>query len=108
MFLGKVLIPNSENQPRQAYSPMSEDINQEAEKAAFPQSDFERITQIVTSEFQVDEKVLENDTPTYFLKWPQETKKTFLKLLAKLDEIGQTAFLRKIGGKIVLRVTVKP
>ncbi len=86
---------------------MSEDLKPEPEKTAFQQSDFDRITQIVTSEFQVDEKLLENGTPTYFLKWPQETKKTFLRLHARLDEIGLTASLRRIGGRVVLRVNNK-
>jgi len=87
---------------------MSDPTNQEPEKQAFQQADFEGITQIVTSEFQVDEAILERGTPTYSLKWPQETKHTFLRLLKKLNEIKLIAFLRKTEGKIILTVTPKP
>ncbi|HLN45556.1 MAG TPA: site-2 protease family protein [Candidatus Sulfotelmatobacter sp.] len=74
---------------------------------ALQQTDFERITQIVRSEFEVEEALIQNGTSTYYLKWPQETKQPFLKLLNKLKELNLIALLRK-EDRIVLRVITKP
>ncbi len=87
---------------------MTELPNKELESQAIYQTDFEMITQIVMSEFQIDEAVLNQGTPTYSLSWPQETKQAFLRLLKKLNERELIAFLRKTGGKIVLTVAKKP
>ena len=87
---------------------MTETPNEKSEMSAFQQTDFERITQIVTAEFQVENALMEYGTPTYYLKWPQETKQAFLRLLEKLEEMKLIAFLRKVNGRIVLRVVVKP
>jgi membrane-associated protease RseP (regulator of RpoE activity) len=72
------------------------------------QTDFERITAIVATEFQVEESMLEHGVPTYYLKQPQETKQPFLNLLKKLEEINFIAVLRKADGHIVLKVIPKP
>jgi membrane-associated protease RseP (regulator of RpoE activity) len=74
----------------------------------FRQADFERISQLVTAEFQVEKAFLDRGIPTYYLKWPQETKQAFLKLLGKLEELKLLAFLRRANGRIVLRVASKP
>ena len=74
----------------------------------FKQTDFERISQLVASEFQVEESLLDQGTPTYYIKWPQETKQAFLRLLGKLDEMKLIPFLRKVDGRVVLRIAVKP
>ncbi len=87
---------------------MTETPNEKSEMSAFQQTDFERITQIVTAEFQVEDSLMEYGTPTYYLKWPQETKQAFLRLLRTLEEMKLIAFLRKVNGRVVLRVVVKP
>src|SRR3990170_5585178 len=74
----------------------------------FQQSDFEKITQLVVTEFQVEESLMDQGVPTYYLKWPQETKQAFLRLLKKLEEMKLIAFLSKTEGRVVLRVAVKP
>src|SRR3990170_3001123 len=74
----------------------------------FQQSDFEKITQLVVTEFQVEESLMDQGVPTYYLKWPQETKQVFLNLLKKLEEMKLIAFLRKADGRIVLKVVQKP
>src|SRR4030042_2868713 len=74
----------------------------------FQQSDFEKITQLVITEFQVEESLMDQGVPTYYLKWPQETKQAFLRLLNKLGEMKLIAFLRKVDGRIVLKVAPKP
>src|SRR3989339_970914 len=72
------------------------------------QVDFERVTLLVTSEFQIEESLIDQGIPTYYLKWPQETKQAFLRLLMKLKEINMIAFLRKVDRRVVLRVGEKP
>ena len=52
-----------------------------ANAQSFQQVDFEKITQLVTAEFQIEESLMEQGTPTYYLVWPQETKQAFLRLL---------------------------
>jgi len=76
--------------------------------STFQQSDFDRITQVVAAEFQIQETLMEQGTPTYYLAWPQETKQAFLRLLKHLEEMKLIAFLRKVGGRVVLRVVPKP
>jgi len=69
---------------------------------------FETITKLVSSEFQVEEALLDHYIPTYYLKWPQETKQPFLRLLRKLDEQQLIAFLRRAESRVILRVGEKP
>jgi Zn-dependent protease len=79
-----------------------------ADAQTFQQTDFEKITQLVAAEFQIEESLMEQGTPTYYLVWPQETKQAFLRLLKNLEEMTLIAFLRKVDGRIVLRVVPKP
>lgn len=74
----------------------------------FQLKDFDKITEIVKSEFQIQEALLEKGTPMYYLSPDQETKEEFLRLLDGLDKLELVAFLRKIEGRVVLRVTRKP
>src|SRR3990170_3590595 len=87
---------------------MSEIPRDTAEAPTFQQADFERITQLVTAGFQIQESLMEHGTPTYYLVWPQETKQAFLSLLKKLEEMKLIAFLRKADGRIVLKIAPKP
>ncbi len=87
---------------------MSEIPSDIADAKAFQQADFEKITQLVVSEFQIQEALMKNGTPTYYLTWPQETKQAFLRLLKDLEEMKLIAFLRKVDGRIVLKVVPKP
>ena len=86
---------------------MSE-IPSDSASSNFKQEDFDKITQLVTEQFQIQEALLNQGAPTYYLTWPQETKQAFLRLLKKLDELNLIAFLRKIDSKIVLTVVQKP
>jgi Zn-dependent protease len=72
------------------------------------QMEFERISQMVISEFEFEETVLDHGTPTYYLRWPQETKQAFLRLLKKLERMNLIALLRKADGRVVLRIASKP
>jgi membrane-associated protease RseP (regulator of RpoE activity) len=69
---------------------------------------FEQITSLVTSEFRVQEALMDNGVPTYYLAQPQETKQAFLRLLEKLQPMNLIALLRRISDKVVLTVVAKP
>ena len=75
---------------------------------SFQQTDFDKITQVVSSEFQVEEALLNQGAPTYYLMMPQETKQTFLRLLQKLEEMKLIALLRRHDQRVVLTVFAKP
>lgn len=75
---------------------------------SFTQDEYEKITTLVTAEFQVEETLLKYNIPTYYLKQPQETKQPFLRLLKNLKTMNLIAFLRKENEKIVLKVIPKP
>lgn len=86
---------------------MSETPSETAE-VPFLQTDFERITTLVSTEFQLEEALLEHNIPTYYLKKPQETKQAFLKLLKNLETMNLTAILRRPDGRIVLKIIPQP
>jgi len=83
---------------------------QPAEKTetAPQQTDLERITSKVAAEFQIEESLVQQGSPTYYLKWPQATKQPFLRLLKSLEEMNLIALLRRENGRVVLRIAVKP
>lgn len=78
------------------------------EVPVFIQADFERVSTVVSANFQVQEALIEHGTPTYYLKQPQETKQAFLRALKNLDSMNLIAILRRLDGKLVLRVIRKP
>jgi len=87
---------------------MSETPKENAEAPPFQQSDFERITALVSAAFQTEESLMEHGIPTYYLKQQQETKQAFLKLLKSLEPLNLIAILRRADGRIVLKVIPKP
>ena len=87
---------------------MTETPDTTAEAPVFQQSDFERVTTIVSAEFQTVEALLQHGVPTYVLKQPQETKQAFLKTLKSMEPMKLVPLLRREEGKIVLRVIPKP
>jgi len=87
---------------------MSEMPEETAEKGLTQQTDFERITTLVSAEFIVEEALLEHNVPTYYLKQPQHTKQAFLKLVKNLESMNLIAILRKADGGIVLKIAPKP
>jgi len=83
-------------------------MSNESESPFTSQTDFEQITTLVSTEFQIEDTLLEYNVPTYYLKQPQETKQPFLKLLEKLESMNLTAFLRRDDGRVVLKIAPKP
>jgi membrane-associated protease RseP (regulator of RpoE activity) len=84
------------------------DIPNETAGAPLIQTEFERITTLVSAEFQIEEALIENNIPTFYLKQPQETKHAFLKLLKNLETTNLIATLRKHERRIVLKIIPKP
>ncbi|MFW6117584.1 MAG: site-2 protease family protein [Thermoproteota archaeon] len=72
------------------------------------QAKFEEFTDLVTSEFQIEEALIHYNVPTYYLSQPQETKQSFLRLLDKLETMDSIPVLRENNGSTVLRVVPKP
>lgn len=77
-------------------------------QASSTQVSFEQVTSVVTSEFRVQEALMDNGVPTYYLAQPQETKQAFLRLLEKLQPMNLIALLRRTGERVVLRVVSRP
>ncbi|MEM1565504.1 MAG: site-2 protease family protein [Candidatus Bathyarchaeia archaeon] len=72
------------------------------------QTEFEKLKEMVTAHFQVEDALIEHGIPTFYLKQPQETKQPFLRLLRALEPMELMAVLRKIDGRIVLKILQKP
>jgi hypothetical protein len=87
---------------------MNELPNEKAETSFTQQTDFERITTLVSAEFQIEEALIEHNVPTYYLKQPQETKQAFLRLLKNLKAMNFIAVLRRKDGRVVLKIIPKP
>ena len=88
---------------------MGEIPNEAARSSSNLQAEFEKVSSLVSEQFQIEESLLENGVPTYSLKQPQETKRAFLRLLEKLTPLTLIAILRRSdNGRIVLRVVPKP
>ncbi|MEM3727709.1 MAG: site-2 protease family protein [Candidatus Bathyarchaeia archaeon] len=71
------------------------------------QEEFEKLKEIVCKHFQIEEALIEHNIPTFYIKQPQETKQAFLILLKSLELMGLIAFLRRVDGKLVLRIIEK-
>jgi hypothetical protein len=84
------------------------DLPSGSDETSFAQTDFERISTLVSEDFQIEEALLEHNVPTYYLKQPQETKQAFLRLLEKLKPMDFIAILRRQDERIVLKVIPKP
>ncbi|MEM3550945.1 MAG: site-2 protease family protein [Candidatus Bathyarchaeia archaeon] len=72
------------------------------------QTEFERLKEIVSAHFQIEEALIEYNIPTFYLKQPQETKQAFLKVLERLEPINLIAALRRVEGRLVLKILPKP
>lgn len=87
---------------------MAEASDESVRAPFFQQADFERISQLVSSQFQTEEASLEQGIPTFYLRQPQETKQAFLRLLKELEKTNLIALLRRVDHRVVLRVVPKP
>ncbi|MDG6222142.1 MAG: site-2 protease family protein [Candidatus Bathyarchaeota archaeon] len=69
---------------------------------------FEEIQNIVIPEFDIEDSYVEHGIPTFYIKYNQETKRAFLRLVNRLDSLKLIPILRKNNGRVILRVVAKP
>ncbi|MFW6110811.1 MAG: site-2 protease family protein [Thermoproteota archaeon] len=72
------------------------------------QTEFEELTDLVSTEFPVEDAFIQRNIPTYYLDDPQETKQPFLRLMEKLEPRDMIPLLRENNGRIILRIVPKP
>jgi len=69
---------------------------------------FEEVQNMVNPEFDVEDGFIEHGIPTFYIKYNQESKQAFLRLVNRLDSLKLIPILRKNHGKIILRIVAKP
>ena len=69
---------------------------------------FEEVQAIVQSEFNVEESFVEHGVPTFHIKYQQDSKNAFLRLIKHLDAIELIPLLRQKEEKVVLQIIAKP
>jgi membrane-associated protease RseP (regulator of RpoE activity) len=73
-------------------------------KASF----FEEIHTMVDEEFEVEEGYLEYDIPTFHIKYREDSKEAFLRLMKRLDDLELVPTMRQRGRQVFLQVVSKP
>jgi len=69
---------------------------------------FEEVQNMVNPEFDVEDGFIEHGIPTFYIKYNQESKQAFLRLVNRLDSLKLIPILRENHGKIILRIVAKP
>ncbi len=87
---------------------MSGDPLESTRDYSISQADLEKATTIVQTEFQVEETLLEQGVPSFYLRQGQETKQAFLRVLRRLGELNLVAVLRRVDKRVVLRIIPRP
>jgi len=68
---------------------------------------FEQLSSVVGSEFDVEEGFIEYGIPTFRVRLGQDSKQAFLRLIKRLDGVGFVPVLRKRGEEILLQTVRK-
>ena len=69
---------------------------------------FEKVQSMVELEFDVEESFVEHGVPTFHVRYREDSKEAFLRLMKRLDSLELLPFLRQKDGKVVLRIVGKP
>jgi membrane-associated protease RseP (regulator of RpoE activity) len=69
---------------------------------------FERVQVMVETEFDVKEGFVDHDVPTFYVRYREDSKEAFLRLMQHLEPLDLIPVLRQQEGKVVLRVLPKP
>ena len=69
---------------------------------------FEEVQVMVESEFDVEESFVEHGVPTFYVRYREDSKEAFLRLMKRLDSLELLPFLRQKDEKVVLRIMAKP
>jgi len=69
---------------------------------------FEQVQVMVESEFDVEESFVDHNIPTFHVRYREDSKEAFLRLMKRLESLELIPILRQREGKVVLRVVAKP
>jgi hypothetical protein len=82
--------------------------NAESSTNSSSASQFDRIEPLVTSEFDVEEALVEHGVPTFYVRVKPESKQAFIRLVKKLAEVEVTPVMRVKDGRSLIKVVPKP
>jgi len=71
-------------------------------------SSFEKVQNMVEVEFDAEESFVEHGVPTFHVRYRENSKEAFLRLMKSLDALELLPILRQTDGKVVLRIVGKP
>jgi hypothetical protein len=69
---------------------------------------FEQIQAMVDAQFDVEEGFVDHDIPTFYVRYGENSKEAFLRLMQQLESLNLIPILRQYDEKVVLRVVPKP
>jgi len=69
---------------------------------------FEQVQVMVESEFDVEESFVDHTIPTFHVRYREDSKEAFLRLMKRLESLELIPLLRQKEEKVVLRVLQKP
>jgi len=69
---------------------------------------FEQVQVIVESEFDVEESFVDHNVPTFHVRYREDSKEAFLRLMKRLESLELLPHLRQKEEKVVLQVLQKP
>jgi len=69
---------------------------------------FEQVQVMVEAEFDVEESFVDHDIPTFHIRYREDSKEAFLRLMQRLESLELIPLLRQREGKVVLKVLPKP
>jgi len=69
---------------------------------------FEEVQGMVESEFDVEEGFVDHNVPTFYVRYQEDSKEAFLRLMKRLDSLELLPLLRPKDEKVVLRILPKP
>ncbi len=69
---------------------------------------FEEVQGMVESEFDVEEGFVDHTVPTFYVRYREDSKEAFLRIMKRLDALELLPLLRPKDEKVVLKVLAKP
>jgi len=69
---------------------------------------FEQVQAMVDPEFDVEESYVDHNVPTFIVRYREDSKEAFLRLMKRLESLELVPILRQKEEKVVLQVLSKP
>jgi len=69
---------------------------------------FEQVEVMVEAEFDVEERFVDHNVPTFYVTYREDSKESFLRLIKRLESLDLIPLLRQKEKRFVLRVLPKP